>query len=754
MGKIIIREAPPPWAASTQIERRGPAHVLGLGGAPTGSASARGSTYWKRLMRCPQEHAFHELVQLRGKYDDEALTAGFLYHHALEAYYGTHQNVQRELTRQQLLTASIWRGQSEAEAAAWASIAPVRDEPGYNVAFSSTIPSTWETVEKLLAGYFDQYRREERFRVLSTEETLHYTDPRTGLDYSARLDLIVECFERGGMWIVEHKCLTGDATIWIPGRGFVRMDALSNAGSVGMVGYDEARREHVSDRMTVEPNGVQDIWRLKLDNGVVLRGTDNHPVFTAAGWQPLGALQAGTWVALSSQILDDGRKFSFGAQGLATLAGYFIGDGTTSSVRFTQNIGPVFNDCCSLLSMRGWCGKVTRPVPPDLRGVVQGLAPWRAQLRAWGLAKCRAAEKFIPRALLDAPLKEAASLLGALWSTDGCIDVFNEVRGSKSQQKVRVCYTTRSAQLARDVQTLLQRFGIEASSRSSSVAYKGERRTYWQVKITSRFAKRFFIEALLAGEIRSVKYTEEVLRVALAAIKPGDDRAVPLAWAGVERMRAAGMRVRPDRASAVTRESLAAHGIVLDDGLAWAQVESVFTDGREMTYSAHVEKTHVHTTNGIVTHNSARNITTDLLEGYQLDLQILGQFWLMRKCVDLAGLPPLKGVIVNIGTKQKTPRFDRVVVCPSDQHLIAFERAMETWTTVSAVYAQLGYPRAFGKCIGPDRGYRRCSYFDLCHAYPLRGTDEWLVEPDPPDGFLKIDNETSALLESVEDGEG
>lgn len=363
--KISFKEAESPWnAARPQVNRRGPAHVLGLGGSPTGSSSAVGSTFWKRVMRCPFEHAMHELVQLRSKWDDEALTVGFLAHHAREHYYLAHQAAQRGLTEDELRTDAIWRGQVEAERASWASIEAIRTEPGYTDApLGSKFPSTWDQLESLWGAFLDSYRHAERVAVVATEETVRFTDPRSGIDYSARLDTLVRDFDRtpiGGLYLSEFK--------------------------------------------------------------------------------------------------------------------------------------------------------------------------------------------------------------------------------------------------------------------------------------------------------------------------------------------------------------------------------------------------------------SAKSITKDLVEGYQLDLQILGQVWLVRRCVDIEalGFGPLRGVVIDIITKQQTPRVERVFVQPSEQHLQAFELAMGDWVAVLDFHASRNFPRAFGKCIGPDRGYRRCSYFDLCHLEPLKTIKQWSAEVQTlgaPEGFVSIKGEDSRLT-LVEDGEG
>lgn len=141
----------------------------------------------------------------------------------------------------------------------------------------------------------------------------------------------------------------------------------------------------------------------------------------------------------------------------------------------------------------------------------------------------------------------------------------------------------------------------------------------------------------------------------------------------------------------------------------------------------------------IVEHKTARAITDDLLEGYQLDQQTLGQVWLMHACVDLRSYPRLMGMMVNITSKHKTPRFERPMVCPSKYHLAAFEESMRAWNAMLPVYKQLGWPKALGNCAGPSRYWSRCAYFDVCHGRPELSVDQ-LRREEPPFGFVRPDD--------------
>jgi hypothetical protein len=140
----------------------------------------------------------------------------------------------------------------------------------------------------------------------------------------------------------------------------------------------------------------------------------------------------------------------------------------------------------------------------------------------------------------------------------------------------------------------------------------------------------------------------------------------------------------------------------------------------------------------VVEHKSARSFTADLLAGYQLNLQIMGQAWLLLKCVDLSKYPTFAGVTVNLTSKHKTPQFMRVPCAVSAQHLAAFEDSMIRWGRLAQAFANEGFPQDFTKCSGYARGYTMCAYYDLCYTRPADALDTIRQEVHnggPPLGF-------------------
>lgn len=149
----------------------------------------------------------------------------------------------------------------------------------------------------------------------------------------------------------------------------------------------------------------------------------------------------------------------------------------------------------------------------------------------------------------------------------------------------------------------------------------------------------------------------------------------------------------------------------------------------------------------ICEHKSAARITEDLIDNYQMDGQVLGQQWLLKKVVDLSKYPPYRGVLVSISKKARVlasrtdpPEFTRVEVCSSEAHLRMLERTLRVRPKLLPVYADLGWPQWLGNCSGFARGYSKCEFYNLCHDYPSKGVDYWAAsDVELPDGYSRGD---------------
>ena len=136
-----------------------------------------------------------------------------------------------------------------------------------------------------------------------------------------------------------------------------------------------------------------------------------------------------------------------------------------------------------------------------------------------------------------------------------------------------------------------------------------------------------------------------------------------------------------------------------------------------------------------VEHKSAKMITAELIDYYDLDLQIVGQVWTLQKTVDLTKYPRYGGTRVNIVTKHKETQFVRHDVLPSPMHVESFERVMLDQVKLRPIYQKMGWPKSLGHCSGYARGYSKCQFYELCREHPLETVNSLATWDSAPGGF-------------------
>jgi len=119
----------------------------------------------------------------------------------------------------------------------------------------------------------------------------------------------------------------------------------------------------------------------------------------------------------------------------------------------------------------------------------------------------------------------------------------------------------------------------------------------------------------------------------------------------------------------------------------------------------------------IVEHKSSYALDPQTIIAYSMDDQIFGQLYLGRYWIDWAalGYPPFVGTLVNVTTKAKTPRLERLPVQPADEALHAWAESKRYWAWQAEQYSALGYPRNYAQC---SRRFGRCQFYELCRRDP------------------------------------
>lgn len=173
-------------------------------------------------------------------------------------------------------------------------------------------------------------------------------------------------------------------------------------------------------------------------------------------------------------------------------------------------------------------------------------------------------------------------------------------------------------------------------------------------------------------------------------------------------------------------------------------VEETLQTTLPIEYSARLDaivvdmgETPAHDVTRAVEYKTARALAANLLAGYQLNLQTLGQAWLFGRCVDTSRYPRFAGVRVDITSKTKVPQHIEVDVIPTRSGMKAFESAVGSYQRLLDAAEREGFPPNFTCCAGATRAFRQCKYYNLCFNNPDLQIKDLLAEQVPPYGFVR-----------------
>ncbi|MDP9437303.1 MAG: AAA family ATPase, partial [Actinomycetota bacterium] len=274
------------------------------------------------------------------------------------------------------------------------------------------------------------------------------------------------------------KCIAWDTPMVDPETGEVlTAEEVYRRGVSGEAGADvltlgadqKMRKTRASDYVD---DGVKPVYRVRTALGREVRTTLVHPFLSPSGWTPLAALDVGDRVGVPRRLPVFGTRTM--PEHEVSLLACLVADGglTTGSVTYTKADPALLDEVeRSAASM----GQTMRRLDPDKHSYAVNAGHRGGKqntlielLRRTGLWGLHSHEKFVPAELfaLDKPL--VALFLNRLFAGDGSVYV------TRSGGCV-LEYATSSPRLARDVQHLALRFGVNLTLRRKRVML-GERR--------------------------------------------------------------------------------------------------------------------------------------------------------------------------------------------------------------------------------------------------------------------------------------
>lgn len=279
----------------------------------------------------------------------------------------------------------------------------------------------------------------------------------------------------------ESGCLAGESLVYLPDYGiYERIDKL-----VGRSGFNVLALNKSTWKLEPTPvsrafaTGRKSVFKLTTRLGRMVRATANHKFLTIKGWQRLDELEPGMRLAMPRQLPSQQEQTMSDAE--LGLLGHLIGDGCTlphQPIHYTTN-DPILAELVAELAKEAF-GDTVKPRISAERSWIQvfltstehlthrkrnPITVWLDELGVFGL---RSYEKYVPSQVFAQPPPAIARFLRHLWATDGCINLSQGVK-----HYVNIYYASSSERLARDVQSLLLRLGINATLSRHGQGEKG-----------------------------------------------------------------------------------------------------------------------------------------------------------------------------------------------------------------------------------------------------------------------------------------
>ncbi|HLO47176.1 MAG TPA: replicative DNA helicase [Kamptonema sp.] len=433
----------------------------------------------------------------------------------------------------------------------------------------------------------------------------------------------------------ESGCLTGDALVTLADDGMLVpiKDLVGKSGFTVLALNESTMQLEKAIVGNAFSTGIKPTFTLKTRLGRKIRATGNHQFLTIDGWCRLDRLNLKQHLCLPRYLPSPGKQTMTYAE--VALLGHLIGDGctlprhaiqyTTKEIDLAENVVSLATEVFGksiiprISPECGWYQVYLSASEHLTHNIRNPITKWLDTLGVFGL---RSYEKFIPQTLFQQPKELIACFLRHLWSTDGSIKLV----GGKKIRPIAY-YASSSNKLAFDVQTLLLRFGINATLRT--VPQVGKGKDQYHVIITGKPDLQLFIKDIGAvGEykLNSLKQISEKLENcvhntnrdiipksvwkthALTAIQAIDMTTRELqfqlgtSYCGSTLYKCNLSRERALKVGNIVQsEKLVA---LANSDVYWDEIISIELDGEEEVFDLTVPKFHNFIANNIVVHNS------------------------------------------------------------------------------------------------------------------------------------------------------
>jgi replicative DNA helicase len=433
----------------------------------------------------------------------------------------------------------------------------------------------------------------------------------------------------------ESGCLAGDTLIALDNGQHIHIRDLEGKSNFNVLALNQDTLK--LEAMPVScafSTGVKSVYKMKTRLGRGIRATGNHQFLTIHGWKRLDELQVGNHLALPRVLPMTQNEQTMSDAELALL-GHLIGDGCTLPrhvIQYTTREKDLA-DIVVRLAVEVFGDNIAPRISPEKQWyqvylsstrhhthhVRSAVTEWLEELRAFGL---RSYEKRIPAQVFEQPENAIGLFLRHLWATDGSIQL---VKGKKNRPIAY--YASSSEQLARDVQTLLLRLGVNGILKR--IPQNGKGRDQFNVIVTGKSDLDIFARKIGAvGMYKQGRLREVQTHLEMRDANTNRDVIPHHIWRlhVVPAMQNIGLTARQMQAAIetqycgtglykqnISRERAARVANVVqspmleklsDSDIYWDSILSIELDGEETVYDLTVPGHHNFVANNMIAHNS------------------------------------------------------------------------------------------------------------------------------------------------------
>lgn len=433
----------------------------------------------------------------------------------------------------------------------------------------------------------------------------------------------------------ESGCLAGDSLVTMADTG-AEVPIRELVGHSGFAVWALNEETLKIERAIVSrafATGVKPTYQLTTKLGRSIKATGNHKFRTLDGWKRLDELETGERLALPRFIQSPASQSMTNAE--LALLGHLIGDGCMLPhhvIQYTTRERDLAETVFSLATEmfgrevkprisqeRQWFQVYLSSTRHHTHNVRSAVAAWLDQLGVWGL---RSYEKFVPGKVFEQPQAAIALFLRHLWATDGCI--WADVKG---KHHPGIYYASSSEKLAKDVQSLLLRVGINARLRHIPQVDKG--REQHHVIVSGKSDIENFAGAIGAvGLYKTQALTNVTQFVARTSANTNRDAIPNAVWAkyvlpAMERDKITARQMMAGIGTAYCGTSIYKQNIsreraarisqavpsnemacLAHSDVYWDEIIAIESDGNAEVFDLTVEKHHNFIVNNIYSHNS------------------------------------------------------------------------------------------------------------------------------------------------------